>query len=146
MISNIVFTLIFGVLVTVHISMNARVGTITGSAALANAVFWLVGAVTSVGLAFSQLSAAPLATLARVPPVLLLTGVLGGTIALFNTWMIPRLGIAAFSLLIIFGQLSASAILARTGFLGAMIEPMPIVRLAGLALVGVGTCLFIFVK
>jgi transporter family-2 protein len=143
---NIVFTLIFGFLVTIHISMNARVGTLAGSAVLSNAVFWLVGCATSLSIAFVRLSADSLAPLARVPPALFLAGVIGGGLALFNTWMIPRIGIAAFSLLIILGQLSASAILSRTGFLGAMVEPMPFSRLAGLALVAVGTGLFLFTK
>lgn len=146
MIANIALSLIFGVLITLHISMNARAGTLAGSAALVNAVFWLVGAVSSVAFALPQLAAAPIAALSRVPPVLLLSGVIGGGVALFNTWMIPRIGIAAFSLLIILGQLCSSAILARTGFLGAVIEPIGLSRLAGLALVAGGTALFLFGK
>ncbi len=144
MIANIALSLVFGVLITVHISMNARAGTLAGSAAVVNVAFWIVGAVSSAVLALPQLGAAPLAALGRVPIALLLSGVIGGGVALFNTWMIPRIGIAAFSLLIILGQLSASAVLARTGFLGAMIEPMPVSRIAGLALVAVGTALFLF--
>lgn len=146
MIMNIALSLVFGVLITLHISMNARAGTLANSAALVNAVFWLVGAVTSVTLALPQLTAAPITALARVPPLLLLSGVIGGGVALFNTWMIPRIGIAAFSLLIILGQLSSSAVLTRTGYLGAMVEPLGLSRLAGLALVAVGTALFLFGK
>ena len=142
MIVHIALTIFFGVLVSIHVAMNARVGILTGSPATANLIFWIVGAATSAGIAFLRPGGIDPSTLGKVPPTLLLAGIIGSSLALFNTWMIPRIGIAAFSLLIILGQLGTSAVMTRTGFLGTAVQTLPPSRILGLLLVAGGTALF----
>ena len=146
MMLHIGLTMFFGVLVTLHVSMNARVGTLTGSPATANLIFWIVGAATSALMSFLRPGGAELGALTKVPPALLLAGIIGSSLALFNTWIIPRLGIAAFSLLIIVGQLGASALMTRTGFMGTAVEALSPQRILGLALAAAGAGLYLLGK
>jgi transporter family-2 protein len=139
-------TLLFGVLVTVHVSMNARVGSLIGSPALANAVFWGVGFAVSAALAVFRGAGAPVAALVRVPPFLFAAGLLGSFLALFNTWIIPKVGIAVFSLLIILGQLLASWLFSVYGVLGTPREAVSAAKLGGLLLSAAGTVLFLLAK
>ncbi len=147
MIAYIALTLFFGVVVTVHVSMNARIGTIVGSPVLANAVFWGIGFVSAVAVAFVRGGAGlPWGGLGRVPPVLFAAGLAGSALALFNTWIIPKVGITVFSLLLILGQLATSAFLSRYGLLGVPVEAPSAAKLGGLALAAAGATVFLVAK
>lgn len=147
MIAYIALTLFFGVVVTVHVSMNARIGTIVGSPVLANAVFWSVGFASSVAVVLVRGGAKlPWDGLGKVPPVLFAAGIAGSALALFNNWIIPKVGITAFSLLLILGQLATSSLLSRYGLLGVPVEAPSIAKLGGLALAAAGAAVFLLAK
>ena len=146
MIAYIVLTLLFGAVVTVHVSMNARVGSLLGSPVLANAVFWGVGFAASAAAAFVRGASLPWSGLSRIPPALFAAGFAGSLLALFNTWIIPKVGITVFSLLIILGQLAASCALSRLGLFGLPAESQSPAKLLGLALAAAGATLFLLAK
>lgn len=146
MVAYIALTLLFGAVVTLHVAMNARLGALVGSPVLANAVFWGVGFAASLAIAASRLGQLPWPGLARVHPGLFAAGLLGSVLALFNTWIIPKVGISVFSLVIILGQLLASCALARYGLLGVPLESPSPLRLGGLALAVTGAIVFLAAK
>ncbi|HET7501740.1 MAG TPA: DMT family transporter [Kofleriaceae bacterium] len=141
---SLTLTFAVGCLVTLHITMNARIGSLAGNAALANIVFWLVGCVTSVAIGGFSYEAGFASRVGRAPSWLLLAGAIGACIAAFNNAMLPRIGVASLTFFLFLGQVVASALLATTGALGAGRDPITPVRAIGIALVVVGTLLFAY--
>lgn len=140
MVLSLGLTVAVGCLVTLHIAMNARIGTIIGSGNLANSVFWLVGCVASLAMSGGYRSGS-LSRIGAAPTWLLLAGVIGAFIAAFNNAMIPRIGIANLTFCLFLGQVIASALLATTGILADGRDPITPVRTTGMLLVVAGTFL-----
>jgi transporter family-2 protein len=140
---SLALTVGVGCLITIHIAMNARIGTITGSGNLANSVFWLVGFATSLAISGGY-QPGFLARIGGARSWLLLAGVIGAFIAAFNNAMIPRIGNANLTFCLFLGQVVASALLATTGILVDGRDPITPLRTIGILLVVVGTSLFIY--
>jgi transporter family-2 protein len=132
-----------GCLITLHIAMNARIGTITGSGNFANSVFWLVGFAASLVITRGY-EPGFLDRLGSARSWLLLAGAIGAFIAAFNNAMIPRIGIANLTFCLFLGQVVASALLAGSGFLADGRDPITPVRTIGILLVVTGTALFAY--
>ena len=139
---SLAVTVAVGCLVTVHIAMNARLGTITGNGNLTNSVFWLVGFLASVAMSGGYEPG----FLSRIGSTrwLLMAGVIGAFIAAFNNFMIPRIGISNLTFCLFLGQVVASALLATSGVLADGRDPLTPVRTTGILLVVVGTALFVY--
>jgi transporter family-2 protein len=144
MVVSLALTFAVGCLVTLHITMNARIGSLVGNAQLANSAFWLVGCVTSLVIGGFSYEAGVASRIGRAPAWLLLAGALGACIAGFNNAMIPRIGVASLTFFLFLGQVVASALLATTGALGAGRDPITPVRATGMLLVVAGTFLFAY--
>jgi transporter family-2 protein len=140
MVLSLGLTVAVGCLVTLHIAMNARIGTIIGSGNLANSVFWLVGCVASLAMSGGYRPGS-LSRIGAAPTWLLLAGVIGAFIAAFNNAMIPRIGIANLTFCLFLGQVIASALLSTTGILADGRDPITPVRTTGILLVVAGTFL-----
>ena len=140
---SLVLTVTVGGLVTIHIAMNARLGTIAGSGNLANSVFWLVGFATSLAINRGY-QPASLSRIGGARSWLLLAGAIGAFIAAFNNAMIPRIGIANLTFCLFLGQVVASAVLATTGILADGRDPITPLRMTGILLVVVGTSIFAY--
>lgn len=143
MLTPILLALLVGVLISVHVSMNATAGALAGNADYANAVFWFVGFITALALALRRADPGFLERARALPPWLFAAGAVGASISLFTNVAIPRLGIAALSLLLILGQLFASMMLSHWGLLSSPREPVNLQRLGGLVLACLGAALFI---
>jgi transporter family-2 protein len=140
---SLALTVAMGCLVTIHIAMNARIGTITGNGNLANSVFWLVGFAASLAISGGY-EPGFVARIGGARSWLLLAGVLGACIAAFNNAMIPRIGIANLTFCLFLGQVVASALLATSGILADGRDPISAVRATGILLVVIGTSLFVY--
>jgi bacterial/archaeal transporter family-2 protein len=140
---SLALTVAVGCLITVHIAMNARIGTITGNGNLANSVFWLVGFVVSLAMSGGYQSGF-LARIGGPRSWLLVAGAIGAFIAAFNNAMIPRIGIANLTFCLFLGQVVASALLATTGILADGRDPITPFRATGILLVVAGTSLFAY--
>jgi len=140
---SLALTVAMGCLVTIHIAMNARIGTITGNGNLANSVFWLVGFAASLAISGGY-EPGFVARIGGARTWLLLAGVLGACIAAFNNAMIPRIGIANLTFCLFLGQVVASALLATSGILADGRDPISAVRATGILLVVIGTSLFVY--
>ena len=140
---SLMLTVAVGCLVTIHIAMNARIGTITGNGNLANSVFWLVGFAASLAISRGY-EPGFLVRIGSGRTWLLLAGVIGAVIAAFNNAMIPRIGIANLTFCLFLGQVIASTLLATTGILSDGRDPITPVRTTGILLVMVGTSLFAY--
>jgi transporter family-2 protein len=86
-----VLTMFIGVVLTVHLAMNGKVGVALNNARVANALFWCIGAVGAVLIGMSGWQAG-LAGLKNVHPVLLTAGLMGTTLVFVIAWVIPQIG------------------------------------------------------
>lgn len=134
-----------GFLIPLHVSMNSRAGALGGSPAIANVAFWIVGLATSLAIAAGELSRGGLSRFGAVPAPLWLAGGIGAGISLAISVLIPKLGVANASFLMILGQMVASALMSDRGFLGPR-DPISPQKLAGLAVMAAGLALFVFAR
>lgn len=141
---HLLLTFAVGCLVTIHVAMNARIGSFTGNGNLANTVFWVVGCITSLLLGGLAYEPGFSARLLRAPGWLLLAGAIGACIAAFNNAMIPRIGVANLTFFLFLGQVVTSAAMAGAGWLGTERTALTPVRVAGMALILAGTFLFAY--
>ena len=70
-------TVVIGIVLTVHLAMNGKVGATLNNPRVANALFWCVGALTAVLIGLSGWEAGTLRPLREIHPVLLMAGVFG---------------------------------------------------------------------
>jgi transporter family-2 protein len=140
---SLALTVAVGCLITIHIAMNARIGTIIGNGNLANSVFWLVGFAASLAMS-GGFEPGALARVGGARTWLLAAGAIGAFIAAFNNAMIPRIGIANLTFCLFLGQVVASALLATTGILADGRDPITPLRTIGIVLVVTGTSLFAY--
>ena len=66
-----------GVVLTVHLSMNGKVGAVLGNPRVGNALFWCIGAVWAIVIGVSGWHTGALAGLKQVNPLLLTAGAIG---------------------------------------------------------------------
>ncbi|MEL6643408.1 MAG: DMT family transporter [Pseudomonadota bacterium] len=127
-----------GVFVPVQLALNGQLGTALKSAYL-GAFFVFVTGVAAMGLvlAVSRTGLPSPATLASVPPVAWLGGVIATVYILAVVILVPRLGVGATAALIIAGQVAGALALDHFGAIGtAEIKVNATRLLGGAAVVG----------
>jgi len=130
-------TVFMGVVLTVHLAMNGKVGAVIGNPRVGNALFWCIGAVTAVVIGLSGWQSGALGGLRQVNPVLLTAGAMGATLVFAIAWLIPQIGAGPMTLMLLFGQIVSAMALSHFGWLGSPVQPISIINIIG-ALVMVG--------
>ncbi|MEP6717212.1 MAG: DMT family transporter [Terriglobia bacterium] len=136
-----VFTVIIGVVLTVHLAMNGKVGAAINNARVGNAVFWCVGAVMALIIGFSGWESGALQPLTQVNPLLLTAGALGASLVFGIAWLIPQIGAGPLTLIMISGQIAGGLVLSHFGLLGSPVKQMNAVNLVGAAVMVAGVAL-----
>jgi transporter family-2 protein len=114
----LVITFLFGVVLTVHLSMNGVVGDALKNPRVGNALFWCIGAATALIWGVTGWQSASLSGLSNVNPLMLTAGAMGATLVLGIAWMIPQVGPANFFIVLLTGQVITGLILSQMGWLG----------------------------
>jgi transporter family-2 protein len=114
-----------------------RIGSLEAFAFAALLTF----AIAIAALLVARRSLAGFADALDTPRWLWLGGVFGAFVVLTITVTAPRLGVAAVVALLIAGQLAMGALIDRFGWFGVDKVPLGATRLAGIALLAVGTAL-----
>ncbi|GAB1432190.1 hypothetical protein MASR2M29_08150 [Spirochaetota bacterium] len=140
----ILLTIFIGMIITLHMSMNAYAGHLAGNTKMANLVFWAMGLSTSIIISFTQKDPGFMKRAMGIPPWLFLAGGIGATISLFTNSAIPLIGSANLTMLLLAGQLAASVVVSHFGIMGSPLEPVAWYRIAGVALAGLGAALSIY--
>ena len=138
--------LFIGVILTLHLSMNAQVGAIIKNPKIGNALFWTIGAFTAILIALTSLETEAFSRLKEVPAWLLLAGVIGAILVFGIAWTIPQIGAASAFVLMIAGQVIAGVVLSHFGLLGSPIEKISILKIMGILLLLSGVSLVSFAK
>src|SRR5688572_19612510 len=130
-------TIFLGVVLTVHLAMNGRVGSVLGNARVGNALFWTLGAVTAILIGLSGWQPGALSGLRQVNPLLLTAGAMGATLVFGIAWIIPQIGAGPMTMMLLGGQILSAMVLSHFGWLGSPVQPISAMNAVG-ALVMLG--------
>jgi bacterial/archaeal transporter family-2 protein len=130
-------TMFLGVILTVHLAMNGKVGAAINNARVGNAVFWCIGALGAVLIGLTGWQSGALAGLSRVHPVLLTAGLMGASLVFGIAWLIPQIGAGPMTFALLAGQIVGGLVLSHFGWLGSPVRPISAINALG-ALVMLG--------
>jgi transporter family-2 protein len=115
-------TVFLGVVLTVHLVMNGKVGAALGNPRVGNALFWTIGAVTAIVIGLSGWRAGALSGLSQVNPLLLTAGAMGAVLVFGIAWVIPQIGAARMTVCLLLGQILSSMVISHFGLLGSPVQ------------------------
>ncbi len=138
--------LLIGVILAVHLSMNAQVGLILKNPQMGNAIFWCIGGITAIIIGLTHWEPQVFGRLGEVPIWLLTAGAVGAALVFGIAWIIPQIGAAPAFVLMITGQVVAGLIMSHFGILGAPVEPISTTKILGALLLIGGASLVTFSK
>jgi len=132
--------LFIGVILTIHLTMNAQVGVIIKNAKIGNAVFWTIGAITAIIIGFTSFDSEALARVKEVPLWLLTAGAMGAALVFGIAWTMPQIGAGSAVVLMIAGQIITGMVVSHFGAFGSPVEPVSMMKIIGALLLigGVG--------
>lgn len=132
--------LLIGVVLALHLTMNAQVGVLLKNPKMGNAIFWVIGGLTALIIGFTSWEMEVFSRLKDVPVWLLTAGVMGGVLVFGIAWIIPQIGAGQAFMLMIAGQVITGMVFSHFGILGSPIEPISLTKVIGALLLigGVG--------
>jgi bacterial/archaeal transporter family-2 protein len=139
-------TMLLGVVLAVHLSMNGKVGAVLNNARVGNALFWCIGALGAVLIGLTGWRNDALQPLKDVNPMLLTAGLMGACLVFAIAWLIPQVGAGAVMITLIAGQVLGGLIMSHFGWLGSPVQPISLMRLAGVAVMIAGVALATYSK
>ena len=134
-------TVVIGIVLTVHLAMNGKVGAALDNPRVANALFWCVGAATALLIGLSGWAPGALKPLKDVNPILLAAGILGACLVFGIAFLIPRIGAGKLTILMLLGQIVSGLVLSHFGWLGSPKEPISLKSAAGAVVMFAGVLL-----
>ena len=140
------FTIGLGIVLTVHLSMNGKVGLALENPRVANALFWCIGAAWALIIGLTGWHPGALSGLREVNPVLLIAGALGSSLVFAIAWMVPKVGAGFFFISLMTGQILGGIILSHFGWLGSPVQPVSGRSVIGVLVMIAGTILATYTK
>lgn len=129
-----VFTIFLGIVLALHLAMNARVGSALGNPRVANALFWCIGAVAAVLIGLTGWRSGTFDGLKDVHPILLTAGAIGASLVFATAWLLPQVGARALFITLVAGQVLGGMILSHFGWLGSPTQPVSLWNVIGAAI------------
>ena len=130
----------FGVVLTVHLAMNGKVGVAIGNPRVGNMLFWCIGAVGAIVIGLSGWQSDALNGIRHVNPLLLTAGLMGASLVFGIAWLFPKVGAANATIALLFGQIVSSMVLSHFGWLGSPVQPVTMRSALGALVMLVGSC------
>ena len=142
----ILLMLLIGFVLTLHLAMNAQVGSLVKNPRMANALFWAIGAATAIIIGFTGWDPAFFTKLKEVPVWLFTAGAMGGALVFGIAWAMPKLGAGTAFVLLIAGQVISGMIFSHFGLLGSPVEPISMIKVIGVILLVAGAAIVTLAK
>jgi transporter family-2 protein len=142
----IALMLLIGFVLTLHLAMNAQVGSMVKNPRMGNALFWTIGAITAIIIGISGWDPAFFSNLKGVPIWLLTAGIMGGALVFGIAWAMPKLGAGTAFVLMIAGQVISGMIFSHFGLLGSPVQPVTLVKFIGVLLLTAGAAIVTLAK
>ena len=130
-------TIFMGVILTVHLAMNGKVGAVLGNPKVGNALFWCIGAAGALAIGATGWKPGALGPLSQVNPLLLTAGLMGAGLVFAIAWLVPQIGAGPLMITMLSGQILGGMILSHFGWLGSPVQPVSLMNVLG-ALVMIG--------
>ena len=140
--ASLALAILIGMLLPLQALINASLGKQTTGAVFASLVSFLVGSSALMAWWLLSRPAFDAAALARVPCWAWTGGLIGAVYVAAATLLIPRMGAAALTCLVVFVQVAGSLLLDHFGVLHAR-QPIDPLRLIGALLVIAGALLVV---
>ena len=142
--SSLAITILVGLIAGVAVGIQGPLaGLMSNRIGLVESAFYihLTGAITSGALLLLFWRGGHLADWRSVPWYALWAGALGVIVIAGMSFMIPRIGVAPSTVLIVAAQITVGVVLDQFGWLDAAVRPLDAQRAIGLLLVFVGVWL-----
>ncbi|HZG25690.1 MAG TPA: DMT family transporter [Chitinophagaceae bacterium] len=135
-----ILMLFIGVVLTLHLTMNAQVGVILRNSKMGNAIFWTIGAITAIIIGLTAWDPEVFDRAKQVPVWLFTAGAMGAALVFGIAWTIPQIGAGSAVVLMLAGQILTGMIISHFGAFGSPVEPVSLVKMLGalLLIAGVG--------
>lgn len=134
-------TIVLGIVLTVHLAMNGKVGAVLSNPRVGNAVFWCIGAAMAVLIGLSGWQTGALSGLKGMNPLLLTAGALGAGLVFAIAWLIPQIGAGPMTLYLLAGQITGAMVLSHFGWLGSPVQPITAMSAVGALVMFAGVVL-----
>jgi transporter family-2 protein len=134
-------TMAIGIVLTVHLAMNSKVGAVLSNPRVGNALFWCIGAAAALLIGLSGWDAGALKPLRDVSPLLLTAGAIGACLVFGIAFLIPKIGASKLTLIMLAGQIVGGLFLSHYGLLGSPREPISLRSLLGTLVMFAGVIL-----
>jgi transporter family-2 protein len=134
-------TIALGIVLTVHLAMNGKVGAVLSNPRVGNALFWCIGAVMAVVIGLSGWQSGALNGLKGMNPLLLTAGALGACLVFAIAWLIPQIGAGPMTLYLLAGQITGALVLSHFGWLGSPVQPITMMSALGALVMFAGVVL-----
>lgn len=129
--------LFIGIVLALHLTMNAQVGVILKNAKMGNAIFWTIGGITAIIIGLTSWDAEVFSRIREVPLWLLTAGAMGAALVFGIAWIMPQIGAGTAFVLMIAGQVITGLVFSHFGLMGSPIEPISVMKILGaLLLIG----------
>ena len=133
----LLFTMMLGVVLAVHLAMNGKVGAAINNPRVGNALFWCIGALGAIAIGITGWQEGALSPVKDVHPLLLTAGLFGACLVFAIAWLIPQVGAGPVMLTLLAGQIVGGMAMSHFGLLGSPVQPISVTNLIG-ALVMIG--------
>ena len=131
--------LTLGAIVAIYFPMIAKSAQILGSGPLANVPFFGIAFVASLIIAFVTGSRlADFGKFTQIPPVLLTAGIMSAGLIIGSSFLIPKIGLGAFVVLLVAGQILAGFAFGQIGLFGIEPQQITVAKVVGAGLVIAG--------
>jgi len=111
-----------------------------------NALFWCIGAAGAVAIGLTGWQSGALEPLKNVHPLLLTAGLFGATLVFAIAWLIPQAGAGAVMITLIAGQVIGGLVMSHFGWLGSPVQPVSLMKMAGVVVMIGGVVMATFSK
>ena len=142
---NILLALGLGAIISIYFPMVAQSARLLGSGPLANVPFFGIAFVASIAIALATGNRlADFARISTIPPGLLVSGVMSAGLIIGSSFLIPKIGLGAFFVLLVSGQVLAGMVFGYLGLFGVAPTALTVGKVAGAAMVIGGVWLVTF--
>ncbi|GAB1482586.1 DMT family transporter [Treponema sp.] len=134
----LIIAVLLGSMISIYHPMNGNISRITGSALIANCIFYFFALVSSflMMVAFGGLK--HLGKIKEIPPILYLAGIMSAIMVLGTLVLLPRLGARKLFLLQVTGQIIMAIIVSHFGLIYTPHDPLTLRKTIGALLLIAG--------
>jgi bacterial/archaeal transporter family-2 protein len=123
---------VVGLIIAVHLAMNADVGEKIENARAANAAFWAIGAVVAIIIWLASPGRSAITRIKDINPLLLLAGAMGAALVLAIAIIIPKIGAGPTNVLQLAGQVIAGVLISQFALWSSPQESITVLKVLGI--------------